>query len=92
MTTLTKAITRTSGVKIPGIISPVPMVFAIAVVNTKGPAKLHTAARINAYNGLRARVATIVAIELPASFTPFIKQKSNARKIPKINMNSIIYL
>ena len=47
--------------------------------------KLKNAAQATAMKGGSTRVATMVAIELAASCSPFRKSKANATKIRKIS-------
>src|ERR1700716_4118550 len=62
-----------------GTITPVPMVFATCRPNTRKATKLKNEAQATASCGRSTRVATMVAIELAASWKPF--RKSNASAI-----------
>ena len=60
-----------------GSTTPVAMVAATTVPNTRNATKLKKAAHITARRGVSTRVDTTVAIELAASWKPLTK--SNAR-------------
>ena len=74
--------TITRGVRYTGSTIPFPMVFATAVVKSRGPIILKKAAIATALSGERTRVATTVAMELVASFMPLTKLKRRASTIP----------
>ena len=65
----------------PGLMVPVPMVEATLRWNRKYARKLKAAAHITACCGLSTRVDTMVAIELAASWKPFMKSNSRATTI-----------
>ena len=58
--------------------TPLAMVLATAVLKIRKAMKLKTAAQTTASRGVRTRVATTVAIELAASWKPFVKSKASA--------------
>src|SRR3977135_4128935 len=57
------------------------MVAATARPKTRRATKLKNAAQITAQCGLSTRVETTVAIELAASWKPFMKSKASASRI-----------
>ena len=73
----TRPAITTSSVITSGSTMPLAIVAATSM-ETKAPAKLSTAALATAARGLRARVETLVAIELAVSWKPFVKSKKSA--------------
>ena len=56
-----------------------PLAIVAATLNEmKAPTKLRIAAIATAFRGERARVETLVAIELAVSWKPFVKSKNSA--------------
>ena len=64
-----------------GSTTPVAIVAATTVPNTRKAAKLKKAAQMTASRGDRTRVDTTVAIELAASWNPLTKSKASAMPI-----------
>src|SRR5688500_20226864 len=69
-------------IKLLSTMSP-EMVCATFVPKTNAATKLKNAAQITAAVGLRTRVATMVAMELAASWKPLRKSNTSARKMKK---------
>ena len=63
-----------------GSTTPVAMVAATTVPNTRKATKLKNAAQITARRGDRTRVETTVAIELAASWKPLTKSNASAMR------------
>ena len=68
---------------------PSPIVWATLTPKMKIAAKFQKAAQMTAIVGLNTFVATMVAMELAASFIPFRKSKSNAMTIAINTMDNI---
>src|SRR4030042_115649 len=66
---------------------PLPMVWATATLKTKAAAKLKKAAQSTATRGESTRVATMVEMELAASFMPLRKSKSSAIAMMKMTIH-----
>ena len=66
------------GLMMLGATSPLPIVRATCVSNRNAAMKLKKAAQSTAARGESTRVATTVAIELAASFSPLLKSKTSA--------------
>ena len=65
-----------------------PIVVATDNLKKKNAVQLKKAAHMTACSGLKTLVATIVAIELAASWKPLVNSKIKARKITnKVNIN-----
>jgi hypothetical protein len=64
-------------------------VVATADPRTNGPRKIPNAAIRSAALGLAARVATSVAMEFAASWTPFVNANASASAIATIRPTSI---
>src|SRR5207247_8967725 len=71
---------RNQAVTILGSIVPFPIVEATFTPKRKAATKLKKAAQSTASLGVRTRVETTVAIELAASWKPFMKSKNNATR------------
>lgn len=68
-----------------GMTRPAPTVLATCRPKNRKAMKLKNAAQATAMNGGSTRVATMVAIELAASCSPFRKSNASATKIRKIS-------
>lgn len=65
-------------------IMPFPIVVAMAVPKTSGPARLKMAAMVTAFMGESTFVATTVAMALAESWNPLMKSKTKAMIIVKM--------
>ena len=68
--------------------TPLAMVLATWVLNTRKATKLNTAAQTTARRGESTRVATMVAIELAASCMPLVKSNASATAMTKTSATS----
>lgn len=73
----------TKGVTALILTNPLPTIFATEVPKTRNATKLKKAAQTTACLGVNTRVETIVAMELAASWMPFVKSKIRATKMIK---------
>ena len=71
-----------------GSTTPVAMVAATTVPNTRNATKLKNAAQITASRGDSTRVDTTVAIELAASWKPLTKSKARAMPMTRMTPTS----
>jgi len=83
------ATTMEKGVRPLALTIAVPIVAATAVVKRNGPIMLPIAVYSTALPGERAFVATTVAMECEASFSPLTKFRARARMMPKRTRGSM---
>src|SRR5579884_1379718 len=79
----TSPASTTVGVTTSSRTSPLPMVCATAVPNSRGAMRFQKAAHMTAWLGRSTRVDTIVAIELVASCHPLVKSKASANRMTR---------
>src|SRR4051812_49698171 len=80
----------TAVVSAAGSTTPVAMVVATWVPNTRNATKLKKAAQITAKRGESTRVDTTVAIELAASWKPLTKSKASATAMTARTMKVMV--